>query len=161
MSNEYTTFQQNVEKAFAPVTDAFKSYQGKLEVPQAARDFVKRSVELAKENAGNIQASVAKATDALENSAGKTVAGIARYNRDLQAAAYDDANAFFNTVTKIADAKSFGEAAQLQVDYLRERADVNVGRAKSLVDFVTGSLADGAKKAQENISKVATFNKAA
>ena len=162
------SFQQNVEKAFAPVVDAVKSVTEKLEVPEAARDFVKRSVEVAQERAASVHTGSVKATDAIESAAAKAVADFARVSRDVQAAAYDDAKAYLASITKIAGAKSLSEAVQIQVDYLRERADVNVSRTKSVVEFVTGSFAEGAKKAQENfskaqenLSKIATFNKAA
>lgn len=155
------SFQQNVEKAFAPVVDAVKSATEKLEVPEAARDFVKRSVEVAQERAASVHAGSVKATDAIESATIKGVSGIARLSRDVQAAAYDDAKAYFASITKIAGAKSFGEAVQLHVDYLRERADVNMGRAKSAVEYVTASFADSAKKAQETVSKVTSFDKAA
>ena len=159
--NTANSFQQNVEKAFAPVVDAVKTATSKLEVPEAARDFVKRSVEVAQERAASVHAGSVKATDAIESATIKGVSGIARVSRDMQAAAYDDAKAYFASITKIAGAKSFGEAVQFHVDYLRDRADVNMGRAKSAVEYVTESLADGAKKAQENLGKVVSMNKAA
>ena len=159
--NTANSFQQNVEKAFAPVVDAVKTATSKLEVPEAARDFVKRSVEVAQERAASVHAGSVKATDAIESATIKGVSGFARLSRDMQAAVYDDAKAYFASITKIAGAKSFGEAVQFHVDYLRDRADVNMGRAKSAVEYVTESLADGAKKAQENLGKVVSMNKAA
>lgn len=160
-NNTTTSFQQSVEKTFAPVVDAVKTATEKLEVPQAARDFVKRSVEAAQERAASVHAGSVKATDAIESATIKGVSGFARLSRDMQAAAYDDAKAYFASVSKIAGAKSFGEAVQLHVDYLRDRADVNIGRTKAAIEYVTDSLADGAKKAQENLGKVVSMNKAA
>lgn len=154
-------FQQNVEKAFPPVVDAVKSVTGKLQVPEAARDFVKRSAEMATDRAADVHAGTVKATDAIESAASKAVSGFARLSRDVQSAAYDDAKAYLASVSKIASATSFGEAVQHHVDYLRDRADVNMGRAKSAFEFVSVSMADGAKKAQESISKAATYTKAA
>lgn len=161
IENTTKSFQQSVEKAFAPVVDAVKSVTEKLEVPEATRDFVKRSVEVAQERAAGAHANSIKATDAIETATSKAVSNFARVSRDLQAAAFDDAKAYFASVSKIADAKSLSEAVQIQVDYLRERSDVNISRAKSVVDYVTGSFAEGAKKAQESFSKVTSFNKAA
>ena len=158
---EYNTFQQNIEKTFAPMTDALKNVTTKFEVPDAAREFVKRSAELAKDRATDVHTGAAKATDAMETAASKAVSGMARLSRDLQTAALDDATALFDSVVKVANAKTLSEAAELQVSYLRERGEVNVGRARSFMDFLTGSFAEGAKKAQENIAKVTSFNKAA
>ena len=154
-------FQQNVQKTFAPVVDAMKSVGARMEVPAAARDFMKRSAEMAGERAADIHAGTVRATDAVENAASKTVSGFARLSRDMQVAAYDDAKAYLASVTKIAEAKSLSEAMQIQMDFVRERTEANMGRAKSMFDYVSGSLADAGKRAQETVSKVANFNKAA
>ena len=159
--SETNTFQQSVEKTFSPMIDAVKNAAGKFEVPESARDFVKRSAEMAKDRAGDIHTGTVKATDAIENATTTAVSGLAKFSRNVQAAAYDDASAYLNSVGKIASATSFGEAVQIHVDYLRERSDVNMGRAKALYDTVSTSLVDAGKKAQEQVSKVANFSKAA
>ena len=46
------TVADSVKQAFQPVTDAFKNFQT-LEVPEAARDFVKRAAGTAKDRFGN------------------------------------------------------------------------------------------------------------
>ena len=160
MSDNTVKFQQSVEKTFSPMIDAVKNAAGKFEVPDSARDFVKRSAEMAKDRAADIHSGSVKATDAIENAATTAVSGLARMSRDVQAAAYDDASAYFNSLGKIAGATSFGEAMQLHVDYLRDRSEVNMGRAKSMFDFVSGSLANAGKKAQETVSKVANYSAA-
>ena len=160
MSDNTTMFQQTVEKTFSPVIDAVKNAAGKFEVPDSARDFVKRSAEMAKDRAADIHSGSVKATDAIEHAATTAVSGIARLTRDVQAAAYDDASAYFSSVGKIASSTSFGEAMQVHVDYLRARSDVNIGRAKSMFEFVSGSLVNAGKKAQETVSKVANYNAA-
>ena len=161
MSTTTNTFQQTVEKTFSPMIDAVKNAAGKFEVPESARDFVKRSAEMAKDRAADMHTGSVKATDAVENAATTAVSGLAKFSRTVQANAYDDASAYFNSVGKIAAATSFGEAVQTHVDYLRERSDVNMGRAKAMFDYVSGSLAEAGKKAQEQVSKVANFSKAA
>lgn len=154
------TIQQNFAKAFAPAVDAMKSAGAKLEVPEAARDFVKRSAELAKDRAAGVHAGSLKATDVMESVASRAVSGLARLSREWQAAAHEDATAYFTSLGKIADAKSMGEALQLQVEYLRERATVGVSRAKSAMSFMTSSVTEGAKKAQEELATAASFDKA-
>ena len=51
--------------AFAPVTDALKNIQN-VEVPEAARDFVKRTTGTAKERAADLHAGSEKVTAAIE-----------------------------------------------------------------------------------------------
>ena len=108
-NTDMNTLQQNVEKSFAPMTDAMKSVATKFEIPAATRDFVKRSAEIAKDRASDVHAGAAKATDAMETAAAKAVAGFARLSRDLQSAAYDDATALFDSMMKIAGATSLSE----------------------------------------------------
>jgi hypothetical protein len=160
-SFEPASFQKTVEQAFAPVVDAVKSAQEKIQIPESTRDFVKRSVETAQERANDAHANAEKATTAIESAATEAVTGLATLSRKLQSAAYDDATALFNSVGKIAGATSLSEAYQLQIDYLRERNNVNVARAKSLVDYLSKSFADNAAKAQENLTKFTAIGKKA
>jgi hypothetical protein len=50
MTTETNSALNGVKEAFAPVTDALKNIQN-LEVPEAARDFVKRAAGTAKDRA--------------------------------------------------------------------------------------------------------------
>ena len=154
-------FRKSVEDAFAPMVEAVKSAQEKIQIPEAARDFVKRSAETAKERAADVHAGAEKATSAIQTAATDAVTGVADFSRKLQAASYDDATAFFSSITKIASAKSLSEAYQMHIDYLRERNDVNIERAKAIAESVSKSLSETAQKAQENLSKLASLGKKA
>ena len=46
MTTETNSVLDSVKDAFAPVTDAFKNFQN-MEVPEAAREFVKKQAESA------------------------------------------------------------------------------------------------------------------
>ena len=52
MTTETNSVFSNFKDAFAPVTEAFKNFQN-LEVPEAAREFVKKQAETAKERAAD------------------------------------------------------------------------------------------------------------
>lgn len=158
IENAQNTIKGGIEK-FA---DAMKSAQGRLEVPEAARDFVKRQADQAKDRAAEFHAGSTKATDAIESIVTKAVAGVAKFNRDAQVAAYEDVSAYFNAVGQIASAKSFEEAVQIQVDYLRDRGEANLARTRRVISFFTETVTEGAKKAQENVTAfVAAGRKAA
>ena len=58
-------------------------------------------------------------------------------------------------IDKLASAKSLTEAFQIQSELLRARGEVFVSRAKSTSEYVGKLVADGAKSAQDNFSKVA------
>jgi phasin len=143
---------ENVKQAFAPVTDAFKN----LEVPEAARDFVKKSANTAKDRAADLHAGSEKVTAAIETAVSGSVSEAAKISRNIQQAIYQDAEAFFAGIDKLASATSLNEAVQIQSDMVRARGEVFMSRAKSTTEYLGKLVADGAKTAQDNFSKVYT-----
>ncbi len=147
-----------VKEAFAPVTEAFKNLQN-LEVPEAAREFVKKTAGTAKERAADLHAGSEKVTAAIETAVTGSVSEAAKISRNIQDAIYQDAEAFFAGIDKLASAKSLNEAVQIQSDMLRARGEVFVSRAKASTEYLGKLVADGAKTAQDNFAKV--YNKTA
>lgn len=160
-TNSYESAFDVAKQAFAPFADAFKSLQDKVQVPEAARDFVKRVAGDATARAENIHAGAEKVTVAIQTAVVEQVDETAKITRNIQQAMLDDAQAFFAGIEKLAAAKSLNEAFQIQSDMVRARADVAVTRARATADYLGGRFATGAKTAQENISKVVSLNKAA
>ena len=160
MTTETNTVFDTVKEAFAPVTDALKNLQT-MEVPEAARDFVKRTANTAKERAADVYAGSEKVTAAIETAVADSVSEAAKISRNIQQALYQDAEAFFAGIDKLASAKSLNEAVQIQSDLVRERGEVLVSRAKSSTEYLGKLVADGAKTAQDNFSKVASYSKSA
>ena len=148
----------SVKEAFAPVTEAFKNFQN-LEVPEAAREFVKKQAETAKERAADFYAGSEKATDAIESAVAGSVSEVAKISRNIQQALYQDAEAFFAGIDKLASAKSLNEAVQIQSDLLRSRGEVLVSRAKASTEYLSKLVSESAKSAQDNFAKV--YNKSA
>jgi phasin len=156
MTTETTNSVLNtVKEAFAPVTEAFTKLQN-LEVPEAAREFVKKQTETAKERAADLYAGSEKATAAIETAVTGSVSEAAKISRNIQQAIYQDAEAFFAGIDKLASAKSLNEAAQIQSDMLRARGEVLVSRAKASSEYLGKLVADSAKTAQDNFAKVYT-----
>jgi phasin len=143
----------SVKEAFAPVTEAFKNFQN-LEVPEAAREFVKKQAETAKERAADFYAGSEKATDAIESAVAGSVSEVAKISRNIQQALYQDAEAFFAGIDKLASAKSLNEAVQIQSDLLRTRGEVLVSRAKASTEYLSKLVSESAKTAQDNFAKV-------
>src|SRR5579864_8631233 len=158
MTTETNSVFGTFKEAFAPVTDAFKNFQN-LEVPEAAREFVKKQAETAKERAADLFAGSEKATDAIETAVAGSVSEVAKISRNIQQAIYQDAEAFFAGIDKLASAKSLNEAVQIQSDLLRSRGEVFVSRAKASSEYLSKLVAEGAKSAQDNFAKV--YNKTA
>ena len=153
MTTETNTVFDTVKEAFAPVTEAFKNFQN-LEVPEAAREFVKKQTETAKERAADFYAGSEKATDAIESAVAGSVSEVAKISRNIQQALYQDAEAFFAGIDKLASAKSLNEAVQIQSDLLRTRGEVLVSRAKASTEYLSKLVTESAKTAQDNFAKV-------
>src|SRR5450631_4125505 len=155
MTTQANTVIDSVKEAFAPVTEAFKNLQN-MEVPEAAREFVKKTATTAKDRAADAFAGSEKVTAAIETAVADSVSEAAKISRNIQQAMYQDAEAFFAGIDKLASAKSLSEAFQIQSDLVRERGEVLVSRAKSSTEYLGKLVADGAKTAQDNFSKVYT-----
>ena len=149
-TTETNSAYDTVKQAFAPVTDAFKN----MEVPEAAREFVKKQAETAKVRAADIHAGSEKVTDAIETAVAGSVSEAAKISRNISQAIYQDAEAFFAGIDKLASAKSLNEAVQIQSEMVRARGELFVSRAKSATEYLGKLVSEGAKSAQDNFSKV-------
>ena len=159
-TTETNSVLDTVKQAFAPVTDALKNIQN-MEVPEAAREFVKKTAGTAKDRAADLHASSEKVTAAIETAVSGSVSEAAKITRNIQDALYQDAEAFFAGIDRLASAKSLNEAVQIQSDMVRARGEVFMSRAKSTTEYLGKLVADGAKTAQDNFSKVASYSKTA
>ncbi len=155
MTTETNSVVDTVKEVFAPVTDALKNLQN-LEVPEAAREFVKKSASTAKERAADLHAGSEKVTAAIETAVAGSVTEAAKISRNIQQAIYQDAEALFAGIDRLASAKSLNEAVQIHSDMVRARGEVFMSRAKSTTEYLGKLVADGAKNAQDNFSKVYT-----
>ena len=155
MTTETNTVLDSVKEAFAPVTEAFKNFQN-MEVPEAAREFVKKTATTAKDRAADAFAGSEKVTAAIETAVADSVSEAAKISRNIQQAMYQDAEAFFEGLDKLASAKTVSEAFQIQSELLRSRSEAFVTRAKSSTEYLSKLAANSAKTAQDNLSKVYT-----
>jgi phasin len=162
MTNSFDTETviNNVKTAFAPVTDALKNLPN-MEVPEAARDFVKKAATAAQTRANELYTGSEKVTAAIETAVSDSVSETAKISRSISQAALADAQALFATIDKLASAKSISEAVQINTDALKAQGEVLVGRAKATTEYLGKVIADGAKSAQDNFAKVTNFAKSA
>src|SRR5438105_8440048 len=152
---ETNSVLSTVKEAFAPVTEALKNFQN-LEVPEAAREFVKKTANTAKGRAADVFAGSEKVTAAIETAAADSVSEAAKISRNIQQAIYQDFEAFFAGIDRLASAKSLNEAVQIQSDMARARGELLVTRAKATTEYLGKLVANGAKTAQDNLAKVYT-----
>src|SRR3569833_869077 len=148
-----TPMTAETNTAFDGIKDAFKNIQN-LEVPEAARDFVTKTANTAKDRAAEVFAGSERVTAAIENAVTESVTEAGKISRNIQQAIFEDAEAFFAGIDKLASAKSFSEAVEIQSGLLRSRGEVFVSRAKATADNFGKLAANGAKSAQDNFAKV-------
>ena len=154
MTETTKTAADTMSDTYASIAKAFGNLQDKFEIPEQAREFVKRSTATAKERTAEMHEGANKVAGSIERAVINAVTGVADFNRKLFEAAREDAEAALGTIEKLAGAKSVSEAYQLQVDYLRERGEVGLARAKSVAEFVTAKVNDGVQTMQDGIAKV-------
>src|ERR1700751_1684808 len=155
MTTETNNVLDSVKEAFAPMTEAFKNLQT-MEVPEAACEFVKKTANTAKERAADAFAGSEKVTAVIETAVADSVSEAAKISRNIQQALYQDAEAFFSGIDKLASAKSINEAVQIQSDLARAHGEVFVARARSSAEYLGKLVANGAKNAQDSFAKVYT-----
>jgi hypothetical protein len=130
-------------------------------IPAAARDFVKKAAATARERATTFHAGTDKATRAVEQTMVTAVGEVAKLTRQAQQAGYEDAQAFFSGVDQLASAKCLGEAVQIYVDYMRDRSDVAMARARTARGLFGKLVGSGVNTGQKTIANDGPFNKAA
>ena len=142
----------SVKDAFSPVTEALRN----LEVREAARELVKKTANTAKDRAADLHAGSEKVTAAIETAVADSVSEVAKISRNIRHAMYQDAEALFAGIDRLASARSFNEAIQIQSDMVRAQGELLMSRAKATADYLAKSVADSAKTAQDNFSKIYT-----
>src|SRR3978361_326403 len=91
---ETNSMLNSFKGAFAPVTDALKNIQN-MEVPEAARDVVKRTAGTATDRAADIHAGSEKVTPAIETAVAGSVSEAAKISRNIKQPIYQDTESVF------------------------------------------------------------------
>lgn len=154
-------FQDAVAANFTQAVDAIKNAANKIEVPEAARDYVKRTAANAKSRAVEAHDGANNATATVEKTLTTIVNGGATITRNLLQAGHDNLVATLATVEKVAAAKSPKEAFEIQVDFARDYTRTNVDRIRNAAEVVQAKVTDGAKALQAEIIKILPSRKAA
>lgn len=152
------TQKTNVLNAFeegsARVAEAVKTI-GKIETPEAARDFIKRAAAVTKDQVDSAHGGAEKATAAAEVALTRSVGAVASIVRSAENALHQDVEAFVANVTQLASASSLGEAFKIQSGFMVARSELAVARAKSLAVSLGLPFSAGANSAQESFARAA------
>ena len=143
------------------VSDAVDSVSKNIELPAAARAFVKRTASAANDRAVNIHATAAKTAAGAEALATALVGGYAGFTRSLLDISLANLQHSLTTIEKLAGVRSLNEAVEVQSDFVRESARVNVERIANATQSVKTVVADGAKTVQAEIFGIYGFGRQA
>src|SRR3569833_3172 len=152
MTTAINSLFDSIRGAVAPITDALKTLPA-MDVPETAREFVRQTASTAKERTADAFAGGEKLTAAIETAVAGGVNEALKIGRNLQQAVYQDTEAFFDGIDRLASAKSLSEAAEIQADLVRGRSEAMISRAKATTDYVGKLVSEGAKTVQDNFTK--------
>jgi len=140
--------------AYGSVIKALGGLQSKLEIPESAREFVKRGAATAKQRAAAMHDGANKVAGVIEGAIVDAVTGVADINRKLIDTAHDDTAAALAAIDKLAAAKSLAEAYQLYLSYWRERGEVGMARAKNVATFLSAKVYDCVKAVEDGAARI-------
>ena len=114
-------------------------------IADTARDYVTRTAHAAKERADSAYENVGEFHKGVESTLTRIVTGYVSILDGFAQMSHENVNRAIATVEKTAAAKDYVEAAQLQVDFVRDTATANYEIARNAVEQVRETLSDGAK----------------
>src|SRR5262250_603874 len=141
---------------YESLAKALGGLQNKFEIPDAAREFVKRSAAAAKDRSSDLHAGANKVTGAVEEALVGAVNGLADLNRKIVDATYQGLEAAFAAIDKLASAESLTDGFETYVDYLRQQSKVGVARAKDVTSLVSTKASEGFDALRDGIAKFMT-----
>ena len=115
------------------------------QITDSARDYVLRATETAKDRTDNAYESVEEFNKGVESTMNRVVRGYVSLLEGAARVSHENVKHALVTVEKVAAAKSLSEAAQIQVDFVRESAAANYDTARAAFDDVRETVTEGAE----------------
>jgi hypothetical protein len=150
MTKTAKTPAAKVEDVVETVAAAAKT----IEIPTSAREFVQRAAKSVQEGADTLNARAHDATSAIETAIGGSATTAAEAARKVQDTIYEDVKSALAAVEKLSKSANLAEAAQVHIDYLSERGQVQIARMKSATELFVKALQDGTKSTQDAVAKL-------
>lgn len=150
-----TKTQQTAATYFDGFTRAFDEIGAKIQIPETTRDFFRTQAASASQRAEEMHRQATSLAEQSKSVFGPFAGSFDTVTRSLLDASLANAQLYFATIEKLADANSVGEAVTIQVDYVREAAAANMERVRTGADQAKTLMADNAKVVQEQVKKAA------
>lgn len=137
-------------KKTAPKADTFTT----AKIADGAREYVTRTAVSAKERTESAYESAQKFNAGLEKTLTRVATGYVSVLSDLAEATRANLVHSLATVEKVAQAKTFTEAAQIQVDAARELATANYDRIRSAFAQGRAVVTEGVDAVRETVAEI-------
>lgn len=133
----------------APKKAAVKEDANRVaEFADTARDYVQRTATAAKDRTDSAYENVGEFNKGVENTMNRLVRGYVSILEGAARVSHENVKHALTTVEKVAAAKSLSEAAQIQVDFVRESTAANYDTARAAFEDVRETVTEGAEAAR-------------
>ncbi|MEM7268224.1 MAG: phasin family protein [Pseudomonadota bacterium] len=127
-----------------------------------ARDYVANAACSAKERADSVYANAEGYNKDLESAMNRAIRGYVSILDGVARVSHDNVVGALNTVEKVAKAQTFTEAAQIQVDFVRDSAAANYETARTAFEVARDTVTEGVEQARDRATAMwPAANKAA
>ena len=130
-------------------------------IADQARDYVARTAASAKDRTDSAYENVGEFNKGVETTMNRVARGYVSILDGLARASHENVKHALTTVEKVAQAKTFAEAAQIQVDFVRESAAANYDTARAAFDEAREVVTENAEAARARASEMFSFGKKA
>lgn len=139
---------------FDPIGQTLDGIQSKIEVPAAARDFVKKGADAASGRAESVHSTATRLVDGAEKLSHSFVGGYADFVRGAFDMTLANVKASLAAMEKVAAAQSINEAVQIQADFVRESTAANIERVREAAETARTGVVDGARAVQAEVASL-------
>ncbi|MEM7213450.1 MAG: hypothetical protein AAF479_16465 [Pseudomonadota bacterium] len=139
------------EAAAAAVTEAQETTKS---LTDGARDYVSRTACAAKERTDSAYERVGEFNKGVESTLTRAIQGYVSVLDGIARVNHENVNRALATVEKTAAATSYVEAAQIQVDFVRDAASANYETAREAIEQVRETVTDGVQSLTERASEI-------
>jgi hypothetical protein len=125
------------------------------QIPEAARAFVVKATETGMERAARVRNGAEGVAATVYDVASVSMNGTAQITNSLMKAAHENVSATLGMIGKLANAKCMGDAATVQLDFVRDYGKANVAQVREIADIARKGYGDIEKAVRDGYAKVA------
>ena len=124
------------------------------QIPEAARAFVVKATETGMERAARVRSGAEGVAATVYDVASVSMNGTAQITNSLMKAAHENVSATLGMIGKLAGARCLGDAATVQLDFVRDYGKANVAQVREIADIARKGYGDVEKAVRDGYAKV-------